>query len=565
MGDDVVYSFTNGERIPKNKIYKARKGEVNYVAGVKSLELGIAEMKGKRRTQEDRLSYAELKEQLNLTDQEWEEVFIASYAELQAKAGQYPQQGSTAISVIQDGHKIHVANVGDSSVMLCVIDENNNVTLEHLNQVHSYLENENEKTRLKDFATNKKRKLSDFVNKNTGRLAGSLAVTRAIGDTAYELFGLSHEPDIIHIEYPVLTKGQRAFVIAGCDGLLDFSGGYHYGESIQKKTDNLKKIIQKYLLKNAVFELSGLSLHLAEEATKEQTLIACDNVSVIVSELGQDDRKVLNIYDGHGGAEVSQKLQDIGLDVLQKHIDRVIAKRAVDETETITTKQAIKSDIANKVSNYNYSFLHSRMVTSERLESLREVESEDLYREKLYIEYRALPKASVLKEALRTEIFEQNDIRDEYFKSFIPDENIIKDLEFDSTRISRAQRLEITDLLLNYVSDRESSFKYKVLPNTAELEVRIVTAGDLAQKFIECNSTEKFNLFKTEIKKTKGILETCEQTNSELYSIINIVLEKVQNILDILAGQEIEFKQERSGSTRCLPQYGGQYPGSTDS
>jgi len=96
-----------------------------------------------------------------------------------------------------------VANVGDARAVLCINDVAIRLSFDHKATEPS------EVTRIKDAGS--------FVVH--GRLGGSLAVSRALGDIEFKKWGLSAEPYVT--ETVLGTSEENPFLILACDGLWD--------------------------------------------------------------------------------------------------------------------------------------------------------------------------------------------------------------------------------------------------------------------------------------------------------------------------------------------------------
>lgn len=259
--------------------------KINYQALHEDTNVGITELWGERDTQEDRVVVGELPEFLKLLEEGRTLALKRMVRCLQEiithkKIGQY--QGSTFCAVIIVGKKIYTVNLGDSSAFLVTVSLNGQVLTERLNKELHNPSDPKEKERIEA--------LGHRII--AGRIAGMLAVSRAIGDNEFENEGLSHDPDIYihHIE----DNSSNQYIVLACDGLTEGDAltqpqiGHILATKQKKKPDDIAKEL-------AFAAYEGGSM---------------DNISVLVMPLDKDETraKYMAVFDGHGGDQVAEEL-----------------------------------------------------------------------------------------------------------------------------------------------------------------------------------------------------------------------------------------------------------------
>lgn len=247
--------------------YTKPQYEVDYLAWDADAQIGMVELWGRRNTQEDTATFGHLPAFMSLTDEQATELLEYTPATLQKiillnNLGNYC--GSTFCSVIIQGNKVFTTNVGDSTALLCLIDQDGGVSLERLN-----------------------RKLHEFM----------LRLSHAIGDQDY---GMEHDADV-YIDTVTIPENGRAFILNACDGLIN-----NRWMSMGAVREYIKIL---YHDDNNISALE-LSKKLATESFNRGSL---DNITVIATELNTNETiaKQMNIYDGHGGNQVSLILRQL--------------------------------------------------------------------------------------------------------------------------------------------------------------------------------------------------------------------------------------------------------------
>lgn len=165
-----------------------------------------------------------------------------------------------------------ISNVGDSMAFFVVTDTNSQVKYaKRINALH----NVNPRKNSSEYARVSKYKplLDDNYLENPSGTSG-LAVTRSIGDRIFETRGLSHTPDIYHVQRQ-LEQGESAFVVLACDGVENLL----HPRSITR-----------------IFTNCMTAENIAFELVRKARPKSSDNISVAFVPMGQS----AIVADGHG-------------------------------------------------------------------------------------------------------------------------------------------------------------------------------------------------------------------------------------------------------------------------
>lgn len=263
--------------------------------------IGGAEVKGLRASQEDRMQYYVLaphEEAILPPDDSsaaLEQVLVDTFSELNHRITQHAlTDGSTGIVSVVSKDSLTVANLGDSEVYILGLDDENNTVepAQKINTLHQP-KTESEFARLVDLGQ----------PPIFGRLGGSLAVSRAFGDLAFEKNGLSHEPEIFNFDLKQNKKVTQWVIITACDGLTEHPEfkASNIDEIVKENIGHTPGMIAQALIHGALNDGKGsrdnISLHVAK-ISKDQ--------------LNESDFKsiVMAVFDGHGGQQTSQFLAD---------------------------------------------------------------------------------------------------------------------------------------------------------------------------------------------------------------------------------------------------------------
>ena len=171
-----------------------------------------------------------------------------------------PQAGSTCVVAVVRGDKLVVANAGDSRAVLSRRGEALALSRDHKPM------DDDERARIVN--------AGGFVQE--GRVNGSLALSRAIGDLEYKQSKNLPAKDQIVTAYPeirecVIEPGDEFMVIA-CDGIWDVLTSQQCVDYVRARLD-------------ADVQLSKICEELADECMAPDTKgsgIGCDNMSVVI-------------------------------------------------------------------------------------------------------------------------------------------------------------------------------------------------------------------------------------------------------------------------------------------
>lgn len=298
-----------------------------------NIKVGVTELQGQRPTQEDCTLVQPLADFDRLTEMQRKMVLLETIEKVQSQKEIKEMEtscGSTLLSTVICGNEIYTTNLGDSLSYLCIV-HGDQVTLERLNKKLHNAPDEIERLVNEDFIKTNAQIETIEIDKRLGGALG-LSPSRAIGDPQFENVGLSHFPDITTrtIQPSELPPGARAFIINGCDGLLE-----------GRKDDAFIKSILQEKVKSAA-SVTDLSLALAKEAHKTSK----DNISTMVVEITPFIKKIdetrkkekmeertpppaicLAVFDGHGGDTVSNLLGKQYGAVLQESIHNASLQR----------------------------------------------------------------------------------------------------------------------------------------------------------------------------------------------------------------------------------------------
>lgn len=216
------------------------------------------------------------------------------------------RDGSTAtVAVVGADKTLTFAHLGDSPAALFVLDgATREVHYKNLLTEHTP-KNESEKQQVIARVTQHDPELAEVAVRN-GRIAGSLAVSRAFGDAAFDI-GLGREPEITRLDLaqtlPGLKPGDRVFLCVSCDGLT---------ENSQNPSPNIHADLADNL-RRTLFDQGPDAI--AENLVKEAFKTSLDNITAMVVEIPmsgpQPDRDlILGIADGHGGPRTARQVAE---------------------------------------------------------------------------------------------------------------------------------------------------------------------------------------------------------------------------------------------------------------
>lgn len=296
---------------PPDEVIKCQKGALNhdYYAHDPATGIHVFEMLGARESQEDRVVTGSLEGFDRLSPSAKKDTLSAALnlteAELEEKGqGKVRKCGATAISAVADDSGITFANLGDSTLYVVITDAQNRFkSFQRLNTLHQ----PDEPSEVQRLDSLERKKLTPD-GRRLNYLGTTLAVSRAMGDTAFEYCGLSHDPEVGFVAYEALGRkeGDRVYMMTACDGLKDCLG---QSNSEQKSERAVEKQFRAHF-DGQPKELQSLMLRLATDADQAQipAYAKADNVSVCLAEVGVrgETPKMMTVFDGHGGHVASE-------------------------------------------------------------------------------------------------------------------------------------------------------------------------------------------------------------------------------------------------------------------
>lgn len=256
-----------------------------------------------------------------------EMAFAKSHKDVHAE-----DEGSTATVVaaaVKDNKLSAVAGyVGDSPAYVVIIRKNGNVDAIALNpefhdannakEVHA-ITGKDEKSELSRKAHH--RVAGKLIN---GRLGSALGInlTRSIGDDAYNTFGISHVAQFGMALNVALAKGDRAFIVAGCDGIMEHCKGAGAAEVYKNQLIEVFQEVLKTTKQPTTKQLSEAIVEFALSTNAAKNKVpSTDNISAVVVEA--TGPVLVGVYDGHGGKRVAEYLGNNHFDNIQKSMLRL--------------------------------------------------------------------------------------------------------------------------------------------------------------------------------------------------------------------------------------------------
>jgi serine/threonine protein phosphatase PrpC len=244
----------------------------------KDLPVGVSEMQGMRRSQEDHYFAV----RTPLTSSQMEERFKAIVRSLSAsKSGSCSIYSHVSYDARNATHGVFTSNLGDSRAVL-FLQEGSDFKATRLSVDHrpsSILEQ-----KLVALCGGE---VSDPLNSGM-RVGGVLGVTRSMGD--HDIKGVITEPDRTGVTL-TLKKGQAAYLVLGCDGVYERLHEWQLAKIIKIAHDagSSSARIANYVRKAAFNAGSG------------------DNITVMCLDLTtvREENICFGIQDGHAGKEAS--------------------------------------------------------------------------------------------------------------------------------------------------------------------------------------------------------------------------------------------------------------------
>lgn len=302
--------------------YAARHGSSDY--RVEASSYGGAELKGIRKSQEDRmLGYLLIEDNVtdalcSLTPNVQQALIKASFQTMQEKlktelSDEIRYQGSTAMValIMPAQNRVLSASLGDSQIFAAKLAPDNTlISVRELNTTH-VPDSPQERLRIEKAAKEKGKSYHHYVKNE--RLGGTLAVSAAFGDLAYDQFGIRRVPELRDETFD-LEDGEKLWIITACDGLTE-KNLISYEE------------IGCIVAKNHEQTPGTIAATLAQAAIDAGST---DNVSVQVTCITQNKSAsmqhplLLCVFDGHGGCLVSETLQKHFINVFLSKLSELV-------------------------------------------------------------------------------------------------------------------------------------------------------------------------------------------------------------------------------------------------
>ncbi|TAK75584.1 MAG: protein phosphatase 2C family protein [Gammaproteobacteria bacterium] len=294
IADDREIAQSRLEKITLENLYNSIEDPSlphSYAGCSAQLAIGFAELHGLRYAQEDRIAFGTLPEFEKLTHQQRLLILEQTIQHLNHVANDNGMEtvGSTLCAAILCENHIYTANVGDSTAYLAVLDQKGQMSqFKRLNETLHHPTEPAELLRLQKAGKEQFIRYDRLMN---------LALSRAVGDTALETYGLIHTPDLSHHEVHLPPNG-KAWVIIACDGLTETPG--------DSDTLDIATLIQENQEKNAQ-EIAKILTHHAFASG------STDNISALVTSIDPSLKmaKYVAVFDGHGGAECAELLRTL--------------------------------------------------------------------------------------------------------------------------------------------------------------------------------------------------------------------------------------------------------------
>lgn len=232
---------------------------------------------------------------------------------------EYQNVGSTLVVCLSIGDKVFTANLGDSRAILIEEDENGKFTLMRLTKTHKP---DAEEERIKQAGGGVI--LGRLSDPALGDISPSLAMSRALGDSA--LPGVIFEPSITMFK---ATPGNKYHTLVISDGVHDVLDEKDLAEIFNSnKHENIATLAN--LIRSTAYSLSAES----------------DNISVVIAPANQShgNGAVSVVADGHGGSEVSTKVEQEYTALLQSELKSVFGDCV--ELNQLTKPNKIPADLS---------------------------------------------------------------------------------------------------------------------------------------------------------------------------------------------------------------------------
>ncbi len=289
--------------------------EIREQGGKPEQGFGFTELMGKRHRQEDTLAWSEFNPEAlsGLTPEQIGQRLWTAHRQINAEIinkKELDHAGSTAVTTVIKNNFLITALLADAAAFVAIYNENAEViSATRLNR----------RTHTPNLERERIIEAGGCVL--SGRVFGSLAVARALGDALYAPSVIA-DSDISIADLSNIPPGYSVQLISSCDGFTDGAKAEEKAEdrkideTPQEKQGREKQVQEQYLMnalkafnngKPKLASEMSLSEHLAEWAIGKGS---ADNVSVLIQTVKESGKPacfngIAAIYDGHGGQQVA--------------------------------------------------------------------------------------------------------------------------------------------------------------------------------------------------------------------------------------------------------------------
>lgn len=329
-----------------------------------SVQVGTCEKQGKRDNQEDALIAFVLANYKDASPAQRNLALKNTMARIQKECGQQAKCGSTACGAIawRESNNVHIdtSNLGDSTAFVVVTNKKTQqAKIRRLNKLHNPDPNNPEAKEevarinarfeqlkktyaadLKSLTPDLQKTIADSIQHRKGnaihqeglwRYGNGISVTRALGDTTNEVFGLSHDAEITQ-EIIEVSVDEEVHIVVGCDGLTE--------NNCQTPTDIALTVI----------------INSDDPAKAAQALVtnaiakgSADNNSAAVFKIGTTPTGAF-VFDGHSGDLVSkaaaEKFTAVFSEEFEKAKNAKLEQTSIEESilQTGTSEKTVSPD-----------------------------------------------------------------------------------------------------------------------------------------------------------------------------------------------------------------------------
>ncbi|CAL6053919.1 Protein_phosphatase 2C [Hexamita inflata] len=249
-----------------------------------------------------------MQQAFNITDR--------NYIKQEGSADIFSSAGSTAIVCLHIGDKFFFGNAGDSRAVVGRIDVNLNFTPQSLKPITKQVSTDH-----KPHIPEEKQRIEQYgscvieSNDDCSRVAGMLAVSRAIGDAPFKGCGVIATPEVFCVQ-----QVEVDYVVLACDGLWDVMTNEEVGFVLQCVVGAFK---------NKQVQCSDQRLNCIKNAVA--LFLQSDNLQDESSKLAERELAKIGQYDYFSSESADVKAQYPTHDdkFSPQNIGRILAKTAV--------------------------------------------------------------------------------------------------------------------------------------------------------------------------------------------------------------------------------------------